>query len=148
HWLLESIEALVPRSGVSESSYVRHLVETLFSLTASGGVVIVGRGGAQILPQATTLRVRVTAPLEKRVAELAQQLNLSPRDAKRELTDCDRRRVDFVKEHFHKDPTDATNYDLTLNTAWLNVDACAGLILQALSARQEALAHRPDKAAT
>ena len=55
-WLVESLETFASSTAVAESSYGRHLLETLLSLGAHGECVIVGRGAVHALPTATTLR--------------------------------------------------------------------------------------------
>ncbi len=137
-WLLESIEALAPRKTVSETSYLRHLVETLFSLAAHGGCIIIGRGAAQVLPAVSTLRIRVVAPLHDRIERVSREQDLPWREAERYLGVRDRQRATFTKEHFHKDPADPQHYDLLLNTGRLSVSACATLIVESLHLREAA----------
>lgn len=137
-WLRESLEALstAPAENndglVTESAYVHHLVETVLSLGVHGQCVIVGRGAAQLLPAATTLRVRLVAALSDRVAAVSQRLNLTRAEAERHVTETERERVRFVRDHFQKDPTDPRNYDLLLNASRWSVAECAELILHAL----------------
>jgi cytidylate kinase len=138
-WLLESVEALLatpvqnewnPR--VTESAYVRHLIQTVLALGFQGECVIVGRGSPFILPAETTLRVRLVAPLNHRMAALSKSLGISTKEAARRIRTLDRERSDFVQDHFQKDPTDPRHYDLVLNTGRLSTDAAAGLIDEAL----------------
>ena len=56
-WLVEFAEAFSQLPLVSEVAYVRHLIQTILSLSVHGSCVIVGRGATHILPPATTLRV-------------------------------------------------------------------------------------------
>jgi hypothetical protein len=44
----------------------------------------------------------------------------------------DRDRTEFVKLHFHRDPSDPLNYDLTMNMSELSLDQCARLIVESL----------------
>jgi cytidylate kinase len=132
HWLLECVEALARTPTVSEGSYVRHLIETVLSLGAHGECVIVGRGAAQTLPPATTLRVRLVGPLEDRIAATSQRLAISRAEAARIVAQTDRERSTFIKDHFHKDPTDPGNYDLLINFTRWSVAECADLIVAAL----------------
>jgi cytidylate kinase len=138
-WLLESVEAFLAApeaSGwqpfVEESAYVRHLVETVLALGVHGECVIVGRGAAFILPAETTLRVRLVAPPKVRIATLSRNLGLPEKEAARRVRTLDRERVDFLRDHFLKDPTDPNQYDLVLNAGRLPVDAEAALIVEAL----------------
>ena len=121
---------------MSESAFVRHLVETVLALGIHGECVIVGRGAAFILPAKTTLRVRLVAPVKERVSKLSQTLGLSAKDAARRVRTIDRERVDFVQDHFHNDPRDPRQYDLVLNAGRLTAAAQAGLIIDALHSLQ------------
>jgi cytidylate kinase len=131
-WLQECFEAFASTSAVSKSAYVRHLVETLLALAVHGECVIVGRGAAQVLPMATTLRVRLVGPMEARIETICQRFRMSHEEATQWVEQIDRERVQFVQDHFQKDPTDPRRYDLVLNTSRFSAMACAELILEAL----------------
>ena len=131
-WLLECLEALAAVPKVSEGRYVPRLIEVLLSLGARGRCVIVGRGGAFVLPATTTLRVRLIAPLAERIAVFCREQKLTRSAAARLVEQTDRERTEFVKLHFHKDPADPQNYDLTMNMSELSIDQCARLIVESL----------------
>src|SRR6516225_2899735 len=102
-WLQECVETFTSAPPVSGRAYVQHLIETLLSLAAHGECVIVGRGAAHILPVETTLRVRLVAPVEWRIAAMSQKLGIAKEAAAREVAKIDCERHCFVKDHFHKD---------------------------------------------
>jgi cytidylate kinase len=131
-WLEECLENFTSLPSVSESSYVRHLLETVLSLGAHGECVIVGRGTALVLPPATTLRVRLVAPLEDRIAFIRRQRGLSHEEAARYVEQVDRQRTHFTRDHFQKDPADAVNYDLIVNSGRFTVEECADVIIAGL----------------
>jgi cytidylate kinase len=136
NWLSECLDSLAPAAAVSENTYARHLVETLLSLGAHGGCVIVGRGAAQVLPADATLRVRLVGPVKDRVKVVCQRYGLSDEEAKHWVEKTDRERDRFVKDHFQKDPADPRGYDLVLNSSRWGVSECAGLIIEALRRMQ------------
>lgn len=142
-WLRESLEAFASVSSVSESAYVRHLIETILSLGAHGECVIVGRGAVQILPAEATLRVRLVAPLEDRITGLAQRLGIARAEAVRQVEATDRERIRFIKDHFLKDPTDPHQYDLVLNCSRWSVAEAADLIIEALYRQQRHVSRTP-----
>jgi cytidylate kinase len=156
NWLMESIEAFLatPTKSewepyVSEGAFVRHLIETVLALGVHGECVIVGRGAAFILPARTTLRVRLVAPLNERIARMSELLGISTKEAARQVKTIDRERVGFVRGHFQKDPTDARQYDLVLNAGRLTVCAQAELVIDALChlkscAGQQAVEQKPS----
>jgi hypothetical protein len=137
-FFLESVEAfLSPVKGawgplVSESAFVHRLVETVLGLGLRGECVIVGRGAVFILPAATTLRVRLVGPAAERATALGDKLGLSAAEAARRVRTVDRERRDFVRDHFLKDPTDPSNYDLVLNATRFSVRETAELIFESL----------------
>jgi hypothetical protein len=135
-WLTECLEGLSSAPRVSQGLYVRHLVETLLSLAAHGECVIVGRGATKVLPAATTLRVRVVAPLEHRVEAVRREHGLPRDEAARQVETTDRERDRFVKDHFYVDPADPRNYDLVLNAARFSLEQSADLIIAALGQLQ------------
>jgi cytidylate kinase len=137
-WLAECLATISAKRGISEGAYTKGLSRVLFSLAAHGNCVIVGRGAAQLLPEATTLRIRLVAPLEQRVAALRKRHNLDLVAAQRWARERDQERRRFVQDHFHKDPDDATLYDLTLNSCRLGVADCTGLIVDALDRLRKA----------
>jgi hypothetical protein len=144
-WLLECVEAFSSGRTVSESAFVRHLVETVLSLGTHGKCVIVGRGAAHILPLASTLRVRLVGDLEERVLATSRRLGLSHQEAARLVELTDRERDRFIRDHFQKDPADPHNYDLVLNTSRLSYPACAGLVIDALRHMQQRATEKEAK---
>jgi cytidylate kinase len=131
-WLRECLEAFASAPAVSEGAYVRHLVEALLALAAHWACVFVGRGAAQVLPAATTLRVRLVGPEGERVEGIRQRFGISREDAARWVAMTEAERGRFVRDHFHKDPADPRLYDLVLNSSRFSAGECAGLIVEAL----------------
>lgn len=135
-WLLEALESFMAVPMVTENQYTHQLITTVLTLGLQGECVIVGRGTCFILPPRTTLRVRLVAPRELRVARLAEQHGLATSAAARYLQQLDQQREGFIREHFCQNPRDSHYYDLVLNLANLSVDKCAAMILDALQMRQ------------
>jgi cytidylate kinase len=131
-WLIECVESMTAAGPISEARYVKHLVETLLSLSTHGQCVIVGRGSAHLLPPNRTLRVRLVGDRHDRVQNAQRHQSLTEAEAVHWVDQTDQERVQFVKDHFGKDATDPAAYDLVLNVArWSNTD-CVDFIVQAL----------------
>jgi len=128
-WLTECLEALSSAPTLSQSAYVHHLVETLLALTKHRDCVVVGRGATKVLPLASTLRVRLVAPLEHRVEAIRREHGISREEAARRVEATDRARERFVKEHFQMDSAVPRNYDLVLNVARFSLEECVALII-------------------
>jgi cytidylate kinase len=131
-WIEETIEAFGSALAVSETGYVIHLVRTMLSLGAHGQCVIVGRGSPHALPAATTLRVRLVAPLKDRAQAMSERLQKDLSEAGQHFQEIDRERTRFVKDHFHKDAADPHNYDLVICTSRFTVSDCAAVVIEAL----------------
>lgn len=136
-WLEEALVALAAgRYMVSDISYARHLLETLFAIAAQGECVIVGRGAAQVLPASTTLRVRMVAELDDRIAKMRRSKGFTQAEARRWVEKTDVERAAFVREHFQKESDDPMLYDLALNSSHFTVPECADMIIAGLHAFQ------------
>ncbi len=134
-WIQESLEAFLYWHTTNQHTYVRHLREAMNELATNGNCIIVGRGAPHVLPPRTTLKVRLVAPLELRVASFQRQMGIADAGhAARELEKLDRERVRFVKDHFHKDSVDPAGYDVVLNVAHFTHADCARLVLDFLQA--------------
>ena len=132
NWLEEAVEQFAMVPSVSESMYLRHVIQIVLSLGAHGECVIVGRGAAHILPFETMLRVRMVGALNDRIANLSRRLNLSWDKAARKVEELDRERRAYIREHFQKDAADPREYDLVLNCSRWSVEECVDLIVEAL----------------
>jgi cytidylate kinase len=118
---------------------IDNLVRLVLALGAQGEVVLIGRGTGCILPPETTLNVRIVAPLEERIAYMAQWLRLPLAEATDKVRSRDERRSEFLEIHFARSAGDVHQYDMVLNSSLLGEEACADLIIQAAHARWTAL---------
>lgn len=147
-WLQEFAISFSSESSVTESAYVRHLVETLLTLAIHGECIIVGRGANVVAPPETTLRIRLVAPMWARVATVQKRRNLSFGEAQQWIEKTDRDRARFIKDHFHKEANDPHLHDLVLNTSRFSLEVCAEILIDVLhrmqaQARQSAEASIP-----
>lgn len=125
------------------------LYRLLFAVAARGDAVIVGRAAGHVLPVASTLHVRVVAPVETRVGYLAQTLRLTRDEAAAEVARRDERRAEVVSRTVFKDAADPAGYDLVVNPARLGLEAAAQLVGWAVRVKQqfaELAAPAPDAA--
>ncbi len=130
-WLQECA-MLLSGTAISENQFARRLVATILSLSKQGHAIFVGRGAAHILSPRFTLRVRLVAPLEFRVAAVSRERGISYKQAEQYVLENERQQQRFIKDHFQRDPTDPRHYDLVLNTARWSIAQCAGMIADAL----------------
>ncbi|MBY0585604.1 cytidylate kinase-like family protein [bacterium] len=109
------------------TSLVRHILET----AALSHCVILARGAGRVLPPDSRLHVKIVAPLENRIAYIAQINRLSSADAKQFIVEKDRARQEFLADKSQAEPADLSEYDVVINTVQLGVEASARLIAAA-----------------
>jgi cytidylate kinase len=121
----------------STASYLRILRELMHEIAAEGRAVILGRGSVLLVPQA--LRVRIMAPMDVRVARVADLENLSPADARKTVQQIDDKRRDFFRVHFKRDVDDPSIYDMVLNTERTSLEHAADLVVCAVNRRRQSV---------
>lgn len=125
----------------TEASYTRALREVVNGAVLAGQSVIVGRGSQVILRnRRDTLHVRIVAPLEHRISYVTLRESLSRVEAQQRITQRDQERRRYLINNYRHAPDDAHLYDITLNTAVLDLDSCVELIVRALEAKAAQLA--------
>ena len=112
--------------------YLTHLVKVVSAIASHGNAFIVGRGANFILPAADCLRLRVIAPLEQRIAHVAQRFGVSEEEARRRVVNREKARNNFIRQAYNADGRNPQHYDLVLNTHSLSVEECAGAIVGAV----------------
>ncbi len=126
-WAEFQLARLLARNIIAKEADAVDTVGLMLALAARGETVIVGRGAGFVLPAKTTLHIRVVAPFRDRIAYLGDLLRLSPEAAAAEVTGREDRRQEYLS-HFVTPTTEATAFDLVLNSGRLGVEASAALI--------------------
>ena len=127
----------------STAGYRRILSELLHEIAAEGKVVILGRGSTILLPHA--LRVRIVAPMDVRIARVAELESLTPAAARKMVEQIDAKRRDFFRVHFKRDVDDPASYDLMVNTERTSLKHAAGLVMCAVERRRQS-SEQPEPA--
>jgi cytidylate kinase len=122
------ISTLVNRRHLWPDQYLKHLMKVIGTIGKHGRAVIVGRGANFILPREVRFRVRIVAPLDTRVQNVAREFGVSSEVARRRVLRAESDRRAFVRKYFHADITDPVNYDLVINTGTLSIDAAVEAI--------------------
>jgi cytidylate kinase len=94
--------------------------------------VIVGRGANFILPPDKRLSVRLVAPLETRVKNVAKDFNVGTEEARRRVIRADSDRRAFIRKYFNSDIENPLNYDMVLNTGTLSIGTAMEAIKRAM----------------
>ncbi|HOO89180.1 MAG TPA: cytidylate kinase-like family protein [Syntrophales bacterium] len=128
--------------------YVRHLTKVIGTIGKQGGAIIIGRGANLILPPDETLRVRFIAPMEIKIRNIMHELNLDEEDAKKQIFLKESERRDSVRKNFKVDIEDPANYDLIINTEFMETEHIIGIIQSALKYKQLPSRRKSDVQAT
>jgi len=130
------ISSLVNKHYLYPGLYLEHLMKVVCTIAVHGRAVIVGRGANFILPPEKRFRVRMVAPLDVRIKNIARRFGVSSDEAKRRIIQRESRRSAFVRQSFNADISDPIHYDLTINTGNLSmvsaVEAVIGAVMVTL----------------
>ncbi len=100
-----------------QETLVRSMSETILHLATLGHVILVGRGANIItrrLPSGT--HVRLVGSFERRVEHVKEYLNVPVEQAHEYVVKEDQDRQAYIKRYFRKNISDASLYDLIVNT--------------------------------
>jgi cytidylate kinase len=134
-WVEARLQHLLRSGEMSDHPSMVDLARIVLALAGQGQVVLLGRGAGHILPRETTLHVRVIAPLEDRIAYMAQWQRLTQEEATARVEQSDTHRAEFMSTHFRRVSQDIHLFDLLLNSSLLGEDVCADLVVHAARAR-------------
>ena len=131
----ESKPSLFERFDAETRRYITALQTALYDLAEQDRVVIMGRGGQWLLRGIShVLRVRVMAPFDLRVKRLTAKLSgpigeqASPRTVMEMVRRDDSEKAGRMRYLYEVDLTDASLYDLVVNTEKLQVGSAVELI--------------------
>ena len=117
--------------------YLDHLMKVVAAIASHGNAIIVGRGANFLIPMEDRLSVRVIAPLEVRVKNVAKEFGVTREEAKRRVINRENRRSAFIRQSFNADVADPRNYDLVVNTQKLDIDAALGAVIGMMVASKD-----------
>ncbi|HWQ83632.1 MAG TPA: cytidylate kinase-like family protein [Anaerolineales bacterium] len=121
-------------------TYQEALARLVHEEADRGACIIIGRAGQAILKSAPrSLHVRITAPLELRVARVAARLGIPAEAAHEQIKATDRSRSYYVRRYYHIRWDDPNEYDLVLNTGRLSASQAASMLCAALRARLQSI---------
>lgn len=127
-WADEQFSRLQHARGMTTEGDAIRLIRLVLMVAARGNAVIVGRAAGFLLPPETTIHVRIVAPLEARVAYMAQELRLTRPEAVEEVRARDERRALFLKRMVSATASDPIAYDVVVNSDRLGVEGAAQFV--------------------
>jgi len=138
-WADRQLERLRQEKIIKAGVELGEMPRLILTLAARGGVVLVGRGAGYLLPRESTVHIRVVAPLEDRIAFMAQWLRMTREVAGAQVHERDEKRAEFLLNTFNRRPGDSNDYDMTLNSHLLGEEICADLIYTAVNGKRRLL---------
>jgi len=133
--LEDMLSAVTGEHHLWSYEYLQHLTRIIGAIGQHGHAVIVGRGANFMLPREKTFRVRIIAPFEMRVENVAQELGLPNKEAEKLTMKTDSDRESFIRKYFNAEIDNPKNYDLTINNENISIDASVETIKTALKLR-------------
>lgn len=115
--------------------FLQQLTNVITAIGTHGYAVIVGRGASLILPKEVSLRVLVTAPLEKRIRNMMEVHKISESEARNRVTQTEAERKAFIRQYFRTELTDPDNFDIVINTENIDIDLAAETIKHLFNSR-------------
>lgn len=110
----ELLNTAFGKQFLSMNAFYKHLLHILASIGTRGHAIIVGRGANFLFPHA--LKIRIVSRMEDRVQSMIKYEHISAREAKKQVEDSDKERIDFTISLFQHDPRKAHHYDLVIRT--------------------------------
>jgi cytidylate kinase len=129
------ISSIIKNQYIHPSIYLNHLMTVVGTIGKHGRAVVVGRGANFIIPPQDRFAVRVIAPLEVRIENVANRFGVPSDTAKRRIMVRENRRSAFVRQSFNADICEPIHYDLVVNTNNLSIEAGVEAILGSVGAR-------------
>ena len=133
-----------PPEIVTAGDFRRATEAAVLEQARTGEGVILGRGAIAVLRgERDVLRVRLSGPPERRLAQAVERSGLSEADARRTLAHLDRYHAEYLKQFYGADIDDPAIYHLMIDATALHPDACVSLIVAAADAIRTQGSSRP-----
>ncbi len=114
--------------------YLRHLLKVFGTIAKHGRAVIVGRGANYVIPRQNRFSVRIVAPFNIRVQNVAREFGQTEAESRRRVIRTESDRKAFIRKYFNADVTDPLQYDLVINTEAISISNAVKAIRSAMSA--------------
>ena len=128
-----NLSYIEPEIFFTEDKYLKTTQEILRNLSSQPGVIFLGRGSQVIFKdRKDALHVRLVAPLDLRIQRISRGLNLSSKEAVKNVAEHDRSRAHYLRDFYGLDVNDSSCYHLTINTGNFDIAQTCHLIKQAM----------------
>jgi len=134
-----TVESMFTGQAVDHHDYFFHLYRIILSMSQLGGVVLVGRGGNFILGPNRGFHIRFVAPKEKRINNLVTYKEVDREEAVKLIENSDAERKEFIKKLFNADINDPLQYDMVINSAYMDIEDLLEVVTKAIKAKFDKL---------
>ena len=123
---------MLKRKYIGKTRYFDYLTRVVLSLSSLGGVVVLGRCASYIVSPSQALRIRIVAPVARRIDNLIKFEKMTRQEAASEVGRSDKHRANFVKRYFKQAVKSLDQYDILINTAYYDVNDAIDLAEEAM----------------
>jgi cytidylate kinase len=128
-----NLSNIEPEIFFTEDRYLKATQEIMKKLATQSRVIFLGRGSQVIFKdRKDALHIRLVAPLELRIRRVAEMLNVSIKEASKNVAEVDKSRAAYLHDFYSVDVNDAKSYHLTINTGPFDYNQTSQLILEAI----------------
>jgi len=136
--LQELLAITFGKKGFVENDYVRYLFRAVFAFVNLQPTIFVGRGTHFILPRDKVLAVRIIGSKSYRVKRLADSMEISKKEAEKQIKQADDEQRAFFKRVFNKSSAHASEFDLVVNCDhFSNLKCVAEIVFNAFAQKFE-----------
>jgi len=130
-WVIDLLQSIFNPNYISDTTYLRHLGKLIVQAGKTQQIVLLGRGAGFLLPSDKCLRVRVTAPFTSRVVNTMKYEGKTRFEAEDWVRKVQAKRDRFIRQYFGRTARWVSNYDVVVNTEYLNLQAARDVIIAA-----------------
>jgi cytidylate kinase len=128
------VDAALRHEWLTAREFVATLAQVVGSVAMLGEVVIMGRGANFLLGLDRGVHIRVVAPVDARVARLANREGVDEDEARRLIEANDQSRREYIQHHFGEDIDNPSAYHLMINTVAVDFEAGVQSVLRVAQA--------------
>lgn len=128
--LIEDVVVGFMKKADTNVNYLRTLNRLIRTVEYHGNAIIVGRGANYICKNPHSFHLRIVSPIEKRANDYAVREKISKDEAHSIIQKTDAERAEFVRYHFKRDVSRASDYDLVLNSGTFSLQDMMSIVIE------------------
>lgn len=117
-------------SGLTDPEIYKIQSDTIRDIAQKGSAIFVGRAANYVLRDMDCLNIFISAPLEVRVQSIMERHKLSHKDAESLVVKRNKQREDYYNFFTFREWSDASNYDLCIDSSVLGIQGTADFIIE------------------